>query len=194
MLKSICLFCGSNRGVSPLYEAAARDFGRTLAEAGITLVYGAGNVGLMGVAADAALAAGGRVVGVIPEFLKAKEVAHTGLSEIHVTRTMHERKALMAELSDGFVALPGGLGTFDELFEILTWAQLSVHRKPVGLLNVNGFFDPLSALVDHAIAEGFAREENRTLFTLAAETPALLDALQRYRPLQVDKWLDLSKT
>ena len=149
-IQSVCLFCGSNRGVQPEYASAARAFGTALAEQGLTLVYGAGNIGLMGVAADAALAAGGKVIGVIPEFLKDKEVAHLGLSELHVTSTMHERKALMAELSDAFVALPGGFGTFDELFEILTWAQLSVHNKPVGLLNVAGFFQPLMEMVRHA--------------------------------------------
>ncbi|POA98315.1 TIGR00730 family Rossman fold protein [Chromobacterium sinusclupearum] len=193
-MKSICLFCGSNKGARPEYEAAAREFGRTLAEQGITLVYGAGNVGLMGVAADAALAAGGRVVGVIPEFLKAKEVAHLGLSELHVTETMHQRKALMAELSDGFVALPGGFGTFDELFEILTWAQLSVHDKPVGMLDVGGFFKPLQAMVDRAVEEGFVPAGNLNLFQRSESLPALLDWMREYRPQPVPKWLDLSKT
>ncbi|OHX12007.1 Rossman fold protein, TIGR00730 family [Chromobacterium amazonense] len=193
-MKSICLFCGSNKGARPEYEAAAREFGRTLAEQGVTLVYGAGNVGLMGVAADAALAAGGRVVGVIPEFLKAKEVAHLGLSELHVTETMHQRKALMAELSDGFVALPGGFGTFDELFEILTWAQLSVHDKPVGMLDVGGFFQPLQAMVDRAVEEGFVPAGNLNLFQRSESLPALLDWMRGYRPQPVPKWLDLSKT
>jgi uncharacterized protein (TIGR00730 family) len=193
-MKSICLFCGSNKGARPEYEAAAREFGRTLAEQGVTLVYGAGNVGLMGVAADAALAAGGRVVGVIPEFLKAKEVAHVGLSELHVTETMHQRKALMAELSDGFIALPGGFGTFDELFEILTWAQLSVHDKPVGMLDVGGFFKPLQAMVDRAVEEGFVPAGNLNLFQRSESLPALLDWMREYRPQPVPKWLDLSKT
>jgi uncharacterized protein (TIGR00730 family) len=188
------LFCGSNKGARPEYEAAAREFGRTLAEQGVTLVYGAGNVGLMGVAADAALAAGGRVVGVIPEFLKAKEVAHVGLSELHVTETMHQRKALMAELSDGFIALPGGFGTFDELFEILTWAQLSVHDKPVGMLDVGGFFKPLQAMVDRAVEEGFVPAGNLNLFQRSESLPALLDWMREYRPQPVPKWLDLSKT
>ncbi|WP_168209667.1 LOG family protein [Chromobacterium paludis] len=193
-MKAICLFCGSNKGAKPEYEAAARLLGHTLAEQGITLVYGAGNVGLMGVAADAALAAGGRVVGVIPEFLKAKEVAHLGLSELHVTETMHQRKALMAELSDGFIALPGGFGTFDELFEILTWAQLSVHSKPVGLLDVRGFFQPLQSMVDHAVTEGFVPSGNLQLFQRDDSLPALLDWMRRYQPRPVPKWLDLSKT
>ncbi|AUH51161.1 TIGR00730 family Rossman fold protein [Chromobacterium sp. ATCC 53434] len=193
-MKSICLFCGSNKGTRPEYEAAARDFGRTLAEQGITLVYGAGKVGLMGVAADAALAAGGRVIGVIPEFLKAKEVAHMGLSELHVTETMHQRKAMMAQLSDGFIALPGGFGTFDELFEILTWAQLSVHNKPVGVLDAGDFYRPLRALVEHAVGEGFVPKGNLDLFRIERELPALLDWMRQYRPSHVAKWLDLTRT
>ncbi|OHX11762.1 TIGR00730 family Rossman fold protein [Chromobacterium sphagni] len=193
-IKAICLFCGSNKGAKPEYEAAARDFGRTLAEQGVTLVYGAGKVGLMGVAADAALAAGGRVVGVIPEFLKAKEVAHLGLSELHVTETMHQRKALMAELSDGFIALPGGFGTFDELFEILTWAQLSVHDKPVGVLDAAGFFQPLRALAQHAVAEGFVPPGNMDLFRIDASLQSILDWMRAYQPQPVAKWLELAKT
>ncbi|KMN30787.1 MULTISPECIES: TIGR00730 family Rossman fold protein [unclassified Chromobacterium] len=192
-MKAICLFCGSNKGAKPEYEAAAREFGRTLAEQGITLVYGAGKVGLMGVAADAALAAGGKVIGVIPEFLKAKEVAHTGLTEIHVTETMHQRKALMAELSDGFVALPGGFGTFDELFEILTWGQLSLHGKPVGLLDAAGYYQPLHRMMEHAVAEGFARPGNMDLFRISEDLPTLLAQMRAYQPQEVAKWLDLAK-
>ncbi|WP_159876693.1 MULTISPECIES: TIGR00730 family Rossman fold protein [Aquitalea] len=193
-MKSVCLFCGSNKGARPEYVAAAATFGRTLAEQGITLVYGAGNVGLMGVAADAALAAGGKVVGVIPEFLKAKEVAHLGLDELYVTETMHQRKAKMAELADGFVALPGGFGTFDELFEILTWAQLSVHDKPVGLLDVAGFYQPLLALTRHAVAEGFVPASNMELFSHSPDVEHLLDAMRAYQPRQTLKWLDLART
>nr|WP_199064303.1 TIGR00730 family Rossman fold protein [Chromobacterium sp. ASV5] len=193
-MKSICLFCGSNKGAKPEYVAAAERFGRTLAEQGIALVYGGGNVGLMGVAADAALAAGGRVIGVIPEFLQAKEVGHKGLSELHVTQTMHQRKALMAELSDGFIALPGGFGTFDELFEILTWAQLSVHSKPVGLLDSAGFYQPLYAMIKHAVAEGFVPTGNLNLFSVDADLDALLDSMRRYQPQPVPKWLDLAET
>jgi len=193
-MKAVCLFCGSNKGNRPEYTAAASAFGRTLAQQGITLVYGAGKVGLMGVAADAALAAGGKVIGVIPEFLKAKEVAHLGLTELHVTETMHQRKAMMAELSDGFVALPGGFGTFDELFEILTWAQLSVHQKPVGLLDVAGFYQPLLALARHAVKEGFVSQANLDLFTSGADVDALLQAMRHYRPQQTAKWLDLAHT
>ena len=193
-MKSLCLFCGSNKGTRPEYQAAAAAFGRTLAEEGITLVYGAGKVGLMGVAADAALTAGGKVIGVIPEFLKAKEVAHLGLTELHVTQTMHQRKAMMAELSDGFVALPGGFGTFDELFEILTWAQLSVHDKPVGLLDIAGFFQPLLALSRHAVTEGFVPQGNMDLFSHSADIGQLLQAMRAYQPKQTAKWLDLAKT
>lgn len=193
-MKSVCLFCGSNKGQRPEYITAAAAFGRTLAEQGITLVYGAGKVGLMGVAADAALAAGGKVIGVIPEFLKAKEVAHLGLTELHVTDTMHQRKALMAELADGFVALPGGFGTFDELFEILTWAQLAVHDKPVGLLDVAGFYQPLLALTRHAVAEGFVPASNMELFSHSPDVVTLLDAMRNYQPRHTAKWLDLAHT
>lgn len=193
-IQAVCLFCGSNRGARPEYADAARAFGRMLAEQGLTLVYGAGNVGLMGLAADAALEAGGRVVGVIPEFLKDKEVAHLGLSELHVTQTMHERKAMMARLSDAFVALPGGFGTADELFEILTWAQLSVHGKPVGMLDVAGYFQPWVALARHMVNEGFAPSRNLELFSLAEDPAALLTQLAAYRPHPVDKWIDLSRT
>ena len=193
-MKSVCLLCGSNKGVKPEYAEAARAFGTTLAEQGITLVYGAGNIGLMGIAADAALAAGGKVVGVIPAFLKAKEVAHTGLTEIHITETMHQRKAKMAELADGFIALPGGFGTFDELFEILTWAQLAVHNKPVGLLDVAGFYQPLYAMAKHAVAEGFVSEANMELFSIDADLPRLLDTMRLYQPRHSAKWLDLSRT
>jgi len=193
-IKSVCLFCGSNRGSRPEYQEQARIFGTTLAQQDITLVYGAGNIGLMGVAADAALAAGGKVIGVIPEFLKAKEVAHLGLTELHVTKTMHERKAMMADLSDAFVALPGGFGTFDELFEILTWAQLSVHSKPVGLLNVAGFFEPLMAMARHACDEGFAPAHNLQLFAMAEQVPELLTHLRDYTARSGNKWLDLAQT
>jgi uncharacterized protein (TIGR00730 family) len=180
-IQSVCVFCGSKSGVRPEYEAAARAFGTALAQQGLTLVYGAGHLGLMGAVADAALAAGGKVIGVIPAFLRADEVAHMGLTELHVTQTMHERKAKMAELSDAFVALPGGLGTMDELFEILTWAQLSVHDKPVGLLDVAGFYQPLMAMVRHACSEGFAPERNLNLFALHQDIAALLAHLQHDR-------------
>lgn len=188
-IQSICLFCGSNKGTRAAYEQAACELGQTLAQRDIALVYGGGNVGLMGTAADAALAAGGRVIGVIPGFLREKELAHQGLSELHVTQTMHERKALMEDLSGGFVALPGGFGTYDELFEMLTWGQLSVHSKPIGLLNVDGFFDPLLAMIRHGVAEGFVAEGNLQLFVVAATIDELLAKMNAYRPAPVNKWL-----
>lgn len=188
-IQSICLFCGSNAGAKPSYVEAARQFGTTLAASNIVLVYGGGNVGLMGVAADAALAGGGRVIGVIPGFLKEKELAHQGVSELHVTRTMHERKALMEDLAGGFIALPGGCGTYDEFFEMLTWAQLSVHSKPIGLLNVDGFFDPLLAMVKHGVNEGFIAKGNLDLFMVSDDLDDLLAKMNAYRPQQVSKWL-----
>ncbi|MDC7698154.1 TIGR00730 family Rossman fold protein [Vogesella indigofera] len=188
-IQSICLFCGSNKGTRAAYELAACELGRTLAQRDIALVYGGGNVGLMGIAADAALAAGGRVIGVIPGFLREKELAHQGLSELHVTQSMHERKALMEDLSGGFVALPGGFGTYDELFEMLTWGQLSVHSKPIGLLNVDGFFDPLLAMIRHSVAEGFVAEGNLQLFVVADNIDELLAKMNAYRPAPVNKWL-----
>jgi uncharacterized protein (TIGR00730 family) len=158
------VFCGSSVGARPEYAAAAADFGRLLAERGIRVVYGAGNVGLMGVLADAALAAGGEVIGVIPQMLVDRELAHRGITGLRIVTSMHERKAMMAELSDAFVALPGGLGTYEELCEVLTWGQLGIHHKRVGCLNVYGYFDPLIHMLDHAVSEGFLRAEQRRLF------------------------------
>ncbi len=192
-LRSICLFCGSNAGSKPAYAEVARAFGHTLAERAITLVYGGGNVGLMGTAAEAALAAGGRVVGVIPDFLSERELGHPGLAELHVTHSMHERKALMASLSDGFVALPGGFGTLDELFEIVTWAQLGLHQKPVGLLNAGGFYDPLLAMMDHLATEGFVRSEHLGLVVKDTAPGALLDQMQSQRAITASKWMDLER-
>jgi uncharacterized protein (TIGR00730 family) len=163
--------------------------GRLLAERGIGLVYGGASIGLMGALADAALAAGGRVIGVIPEDLAVKEVAHDGLDELRVTPGMHARKALMAELSDGFVALPGGLGTFDELLEILSWSQLGIHAKPIGVLNTSGFYDGLLQLIDRAVDGGFVRPEHRELVLVAEEPAALLDGLADHRPARHPKWV-----
>lgn len=177
---SICVFCGSSAGSRPEYADLARRFGAALAARRLGLVYGAGNVGLMGVLADAVLAGGGRVVGVIPRALRVRELAHQGLSELHVVETMHQRKAMMADVSDAFVALPGGYGTLDELFEILTWAQLGIHAKPVGLLNVGGFFDPLLAWVRHARDEGFVRQQHVDLLHVATDVDSLLEALLRH--------------
>ena len=193
-MKRLCVFCGSNAGHDPRYRAEADRLGRLLAGRGIELVYGGGNVGLMGVIADACLGAGGTVIGVIPEALIGKEVAgrvvdHRGLTRLEVVDSMHTRKARMAELADGFIALPGGFGTFEEFCEVLTWGQLGFHVKPMGLLNVNGFYDPLLALFERAVAEGFLREENRAMALAADDIESLLAALAAYRPEPVSKWL-----
>jgi uncharacterized protein (TIGR00730 family) len=168
--------------------------GQTLARRGIGLVYGGGCVGLMGVLADAVLAEGGEAIGVIPEALEAREVAHHGLTELRVVRSMHERKALMAELSDAFVAMPGGYGTFEEFCEVITWAQLGLHEKPCGLLNVENYYAPLLALFDGAVAEGFVRDVQRGIVREAKEPERMLELLERYRPPRVDKWIGRDET
>ena len=173
-LASVCVFCGSSTGENPAFVAAARTVGHLLAEQGTTLVYGGGHTGLMGAVADAALAVGGRVIGVIPSGLAERELAHGGLSELHVLPSMHERKALMASLAEGFVALPGGLGTLDELFEIWTWAQLGFHDKPIGLLDVRGFFRPLLTLTQGMVDAGFVRSEHLELVTVHHDAEQLL--------------------
>ena len=192
-LDSLCLFCGSSAGSSPAYRTAAHDFGRTLAEMDIRLVYGGGSVGLMGIAADACMAAGGTVVGVIPQLLMEKEVGHNAITEMHVVANMHERKALMTELSAGFIALPGGYGTLDELFEALTWLQLGYHRKPVGLLNVDGFFDHLVSFVDHCRDERFLREQHRDSLCVDADLRQLIAKLETADVPDAGKWLDQAK-
>jgi uncharacterized protein (TIGR00730 family) len=184
----LCVFCGSSSGNGPAYVEAARAFGRVLAENDIGLVYGGARVGLMGAVADAALERDGEVVGVIPRALVDREIAHTGLSELRVVQTMHERKALMAELSDGFVALPGGTGTLDEFFEVWTWAQLGIHSKPCGLLNVGGYYDGLSGFLDHLVAEGFLRHSYRAMLAIEADPPRLLRRLLDYSPPHESKW------
>ena len=173
----VCVFCGSSAGNRPVYLEAARELGRLLAERGIGLVYGGASVGLMGELADAVLAGGGESIGVIPRRLVDRELAHAGLTELHVVETMHERKALMAGLSDAFVVLPGGAGTLDELFEALTWAQLGLHAKPIVLLDVEDFFEPLVALADHLAEEGFVRREHRALLGVERDPAVLLDRL-----------------
>jgi uncharacterized protein (TIGR00730 family) len=178
-MKRVCVFCGSSTGFPPVYTAKARELGKELCRRGWGLVYGAGHIGLMGVLADSVLAEGGQVIGVIPQALVDRELAHAGLSELRIVATMHERKALMADLSDAFVALPGGFGTADEFFEILTWAQLKIHQKPIGLLNVAGFFDPLLAWVDRAIGEGFIKPIYRQLIRLGQTPGELLDLLEK---------------
>ena len=188
-MKNICVFAGSNTGTRNEYVAAARDLGRAMAGRGLGIVYGGGHVGLMGQLADAALAAGGRVTGVITEALFAKEVGHRSLTELHVVKTMHERKAAMGDLSDAFVALPGGFGTLDEFFEAITWAQLGIHRKPCGLLNVARYFDGLLEFVDHSVAEGFVRREYRDMISVSGTASGLLDMLATHRPPVVEKWI-----
>ena len=186
---SVCVFCGSSKGVRAEYADSARRLGRALAERGLELVYGAGDIGLMGVLADAALEAGGRVVGVIPRALVARELAHRGLTELHVVETMHQRKALMADRSDAFVALPGGYGTLDELFEILTWAQLGIHTRPVGLVNVGGYFSPLLAWLDLGVREGFLRPQHRDLLHVGDDPVEVLEkVLACPRAVSVEKW------
>jgi uncharacterized protein (TIGR00730 family) len=186
----VCVFCGSSSGARPEYAEVAAGFGRALAARGIELVYGGGCVGLMGVLADATLAAGGHVIGVIPQSLVDWEVAHTRLPDLRVVGSMHERKALMAELADAFVALPGGLGTLEELFEVWTWAQLGLHAKPCGLLDARAYFGQLRGFVDHAVAEGFLRPEHRAMLVVEQTPEALLDELAAYRPPVIDKWID----
>jgi uncharacterized protein (TIGR00730 family) len=190
MIRSVCVYCGSSPGAQPAYADAARGFGRALAEAGLRLVYGGGKVGLMGIVADEVLKAGGEAIGVIPELLLSKEVGHTGLTALHVVKDMHERKKMMADLSDAFVALPGGVGTYEELFEVYTWAQLGYHHKAVGVLNVAQYFDPLRTMLEHTVSAGFMRREYLDLLQIADSTPALLDKLQRYSPSTRDKWAE----
>src|SRR5580658_699515 len=188
-MRRICVFCGSSPGSRPEYRAAAEEMGAELVRKNVGLVYGGGNVGLMGIIADAVLKAGGEAIGVIPENLMALEVGHKGLTKLHVVRSMHERKALMADLSDAFIAMPGGFGTLEEFCEMVTWTQLGLHAKPCGMLNVLGFYTPLLAMLDHAVEEGFLKQENRTL-VLVRESPAdLLRALEEWRPVRVEKWI-----
>lgn len=187
-MKSVCVFCGSHAGRGERYRAAARGFGAELARRGLDLVYGGGNVGLMAVVADAALAAGGRVVGVIPRFLLEREVGHPGLTELHVVESMHERKATMAALADAFVALPGGVGTLEELFEAWTWILLGLHAKPVGLLAVDNFFDPLLAYLDRTVEEGFVSPAHRSLLKVSNDPAVLLAKLASAGPPPAAKW------
>jgi uncharacterized protein (TIGR00730 family) len=193
-MKRVCVFCGSSSGANPLYLDAAANVGRTLARRGLGLVYGGGGIGLMGAVADAALAAGGEVVGVIPKALQLRELAHGKLTSLHVVGSMHERKAKMAELSQAFIALPGGMGTLEEFAEILTWAQLGLHARPCGLLDVAGYYHPLIAFFDKAAAEGFVRPEHRRLVLVADEPDALLDAFVEWRPPEVERWIDSRTT
>ncbi|MEZ5403432.1 MAG: TIGR00730 family Rossman fold protein [Bryobacteraceae bacterium] len=187
-MKRVCVFCGSAGGGRPEYLDAAAALGRRLAGDGITLVYGGGRTGLMGALADAALAAGGEVIGAMPKPLVDKEVSHGGLTQLHVVGSMHERKALMADLADGFISLPGAFGTFDELCEILCWGQLGFHHKPVGLWNVAGYWNPMRALFDHAVAEGFLKPQHRDMALVEDDLDRLLARMRAYEPVHLDKW------
>ena len=189
-LKKICVYCGSSSGKSPAYAEAATQLGRAMQQRGIGLVYGGAAVGIMGAVADAVLEAGGEAIGVIPKSLAIKEVAHHQLTELHVVGSMHERKAMMAELSDGFIALPGGWGTLEELFEMLTWAQLGFHKKPCGLLNVNGYYDGLIGFLDHAFEQQFVNELYRPMLLTAQQPEELLDQYASYQAPVVHKWVD----
>jgi uncharacterized protein (TIGR00730 family) len=186
-LDSICVYCGSNAGSAPAYTAAAARLGELLAARRIALIFGGGRRGMMGALADAALGAGGEVVGVIPRFLQELELEHQGLSRLEVVETMHERKARMAELADAFIALPGGIGTLEETFEVWTWTQLGAQAKPVGLLDVEGFFQPLAAFVDHVVREQFLRPEHRAILQVAESPAALLDRLAAWDPTPTPK-------
>ncbi len=193
-MKSLCVYCGSSIGSSPTLAAAARELGYVLAAANLELIYGGGRVGLMGVLADAVLEAGGRVQGVIPQSLADREVAHAGLTQLHIVDTMHQRKAMMAELSDGFIALPGGLGTFEELFEIWTWAQLGMHTKPIGLLNVSSYFDLLLQFLDHATSQQLLKPVHRNLLLVANRPDVLLSQMQSAAPVKTPQWIDATQT
>jgi uncharacterized protein (TIGR00730 family) len=191
-MKRVCVFCGSSAGARPRYRAAAEDLGRELVQRGIGLVYGGGRVGLMGLLADSVLSAGGEAIGVIPDHLVPWEVGHRGLTELRVVPSMHERKKLMADLSDGFIALPGGFGTLDELCEVLTWTQLGIHAKPSGILNVGGFYDPLLAMFDRLVEERFLLPENRSLVLVRDSPSELIAAMETWQPSTVRKLLDRS--
>jgi uncharacterized protein (TIGR00730 family) len=193
-MRAVCVFCGSAPGRRSEYREAALRLGRELARRGVTLVFGGGNIGLMGVLANAAMESGGKVIGVIPRALVDREVAHHGVTDLRIVDSMHERKALMADLADAFVALPGGIGTLEEFCEVLTWAQLGIHGKPVCLLNVAGYYDPLIELLDHAMAEGFLSAEHRKLMLVGREAGSLLDECAAFRPAPVRSWLRLEAT
>lgn len=188
-MKAVCVYCGSNAGRGPEYGEAARTLGRALVERGLGLVYGGASVGIMGIVADTVLALGGRVTGVIPESLVRKEVAHGGLTELVVTSTMHERKMRMAELADGFVALPGGIGTLEEIFEAWTWAQLGLHAKPCGFLNASGYYDGLIAFLDHAVRERFVKEPHRAMLVVSGDPTELLERFEAWRAPETPKWI-----
>lgn len=194
MTAHVCVFCGALNGNRRIYKEAAELLGRTIAERGIKLVYGGGRIGLMGTVANAALSAGGRVIGVIPQALFDRELGHQDVSDLRIVASMHERKAMMEELSDGFIALPGGFGTFEEIFEMITWLQLGVHGKPCALFNVDGYFDSLLAFIDHACKEGFITREDRDLLLVDDDPNRLLDRLIAYKAPPATKWLAIEQT
>ena len=189
-LQSLCVYCGSSPGRSGAFLRAAESFGRLLGAEGITVVYGGGNIGLMGAVADAALRAGGKVIGVIPEHFVAKEVAHWGLTALHRVGSMHERKLKMAELADGFVALPGGIGTIEEIFEVFTWTQLGIHAKPCAFLDVEGYYAPLFEFLDRMAEQRFLKPDQLASLIRATDARELLDRLRHHTPVKVDKWLE----
>lgn len=193
-LKRICVFCGSSEGARPAYREAAQRLGELLAERGIGLVFGGGSIGLMGAVADAALSKGGEVIGVMPESLVRREIGHSGVTKLHIVETMHQRKALMADLSDAFIALPGGYGTLEELFEVITWSQLGIQQKPCGLLNIEKYWDGLLAMLDRAVDEGFVRPENSQLILVAQRAEPMLERLIEWTPpAHLERWLDKGK-
>ncbi|HYO77800.1 MAG TPA: TIGR00730 family Rossman fold protein [Thermoanaerobaculia bacterium] len=194
MIRRICVFCGSNSGSDPAYVEAAQAVGRLFAREGIALVYGGGSVGLMGELADSVLASGGEAIGVIPHALWAREVGHRGLTDLRIVDTMHERKAMMADLADAFIALPGGLGTLEEIFEVWTWAQLGLHQKPVGFLDVNGFYAPLMQFLDRAMRERFVKEQHRAIAVIDSNPEALLAKFDGWQPPRVEKWITRDET
>ncbi|MBC3861914.1 TIGR00730 family Rossman fold protein [Undibacterium jejuense] len=191
-MKSVCVYCGASPGITPEYTSAARQLAATLVKHELRLVYGGGNVGLMGIIADEVLKLGGQVTGVIPKALMDKEVGHIGLTELHIVNNMHERKALMAQLSDAFIAMPGGIGTLEELFEVMTWAQLGFHEKPIGLLNVNGFYDGLLQFLQHTGEQGFLRANHLEILIHDNQTESLLQKLQTYKVVPTTKWVQSS--
>ena len=193
-MNRICVFCGSKMGINPRFLETAIQLGRVLAERRLDLVYGGASIGLMGAVADSVMAGGGKVVGVIPEAMASKEVAHNGLTEMHVVSSMHERKSMMARLADAFVALPGGFGSFEELLEMITWAQLGIHQKPVGILNVSGYYDPLIQLFERAIEEDFIRPSNRQLFLVDQEPDRLIQTLLTHKLPEVKRWITERET
>lgn len=193
-IKTVCVFCGSSEGNDTVIISQAEVLGKTLAQQNITLIYGAAKIGIMGKIAQTSLNNNGKVIGVIPEFLKLKEVVHLGLSELITTKNMHERKLKMHELSDGFITLPGGFGTFEELFEIITWAQLGLHQKPIGLLNINGFYDDLISMLETMVTKGFLKIENFDLLIVDASIDGLLEKMKVFKPQPVPKWLKADRT